>query len=69
MQGLPPEALDLLVRLMVRVCEDPFDRVISLPTGKDPHERMAELGEAGFVTFIVDEDAGLVRVYDLVWIG
>ncbi|MER6816443.1 hypothetical protein ABT299_44880 [Spirillospora sp. NPDC000708] len=69
MPGLPPEAFDLLVRLMARVCEDPYDRVISAPTGKDPRERMAELGEGGFITFIVDDDAGLIRVYDLVWTG
>ena len=36
---------------------------------EDPRERMAELGDAGFIQFTVDESAGLVRVYDLVWIG
>lgn len=35
----------------------------------DPRERMAELGDLGFVEFRVDETAGLVRVVTLVWTG
>jgi hypothetical protein len=30
---------------------------------------MAELGNTGFIQFTVDEAVGLVRVYDLVWLG
>jgi hypothetical protein len=30
---------------------------------------MAELGDLGFMEFEVDEVAGLVRVYALVWVG
>jgi hypothetical protein len=26
--------------------------------GKDPHERMAELDDSGFIVFTVDDDAG-----------
>ena len=37
--------------------------------GKDPRERMAELSDSGFIVFTVDDDAGLVRVYGLVWIS
>ena len=33
----------------------------TLPAGKDPRERMAELGDSGFIVFTVDDDAGLVR--------
>jgi hypothetical protein len=36
---------------------------------EDPRERMAELGDSGFIVFTVDDDARLVRVYGLVWIG
>ena len=55
---------------MARICEDPYDRLFSLAVrDEDPRERMAELGDAGFIQFTVDESAGLVRVYDLVWIG
>jgi hypothetical protein len=44
-------------------------RLFSMPTGKDPRERMAELGDSGFMVLTVDDESGLVRVYSLVWIG
>lgn len=71
MLGLPEEAFAELVRLLAHVCEDPYDRLFSMPTMM-PGEprRMAELGDsAGFIVFGVDETAGLVRVFDLVWTG
>ena len=70
MGKLPPEALDALVRAMARICEGPYDRLVSMAVrDDDPRERMAELGDFGFVEFRVDEAAWLVRVYALVWIG
>jgi hypothetical protein len=33
MNGLPDDALDMLVRLLSRICEDPYDPVFSSPTG------------------------------------
>jgi len=62
MGGLPPEALDVPARTMARICEDPYDRLFSMAVREeDPQERMAELGDAGFTQFTVDEAAGLVR--------
>lgn len=69
MPGLPDDAFDLLIRTLVRICDDPYDRLFSMPAGKDPRERMGELGDSGFIVFTVDDDAELVRVYGLVWIG
>jgi hypothetical protein len=70
MGGLPDEALDVLVRALARICEDPYDRLFSRAVrDDDPRERMAELGDLGFVEFRVDEAAGLVRVLTLVWAG
>jgi hypothetical protein len=70
MGGLPGEALDVLVERMARICLDPYDRMLSMPLlGGRPGARMAELGDDGFVEFVVDEAAGLVRVYSLVWLG
>ena len=66
MTGLPSEAFDIFTRTLARICNDPYDRLCSMPTGEDPRERMAELGDSGFIIFAVDDDAGLVRVYDLV---
>ena len=69
MPGLTGDAFDLLVWTLARICDDPFDRLLSMPAGKDPRERMAELDDSGFIVFTVDDDAGLVRVCGLVWIG
>jgi hypothetical protein len=36
----------------------------------DGRRRLAELGDdSGFIVFDVDEDEGLVRVFELVWTG
>jgi hypothetical protein len=69
MTGFPPDAFDTLTRTLARICDDPYSRLLSMPTGDDPRERMAELGDSGFIIFTIDEPAGLVRVYDLVWTG
>ena len=49
MGGLPPDALDVLVRTMAHICENPYDRLFSMAMrDEDPQERMAELGDTGF---------------------
>jgi hypothetical protein len=58
MQGLPSEAFDMLVQMLARICDDPYDRLLSMRAGKGPHERMAELDDSGFIVFTVDDDAG-----------
>jgi hypothetical protein len=69
--GLPGEVLDELIRLMARICEDPFDAVLSVPAARgDPYRRMAEIGDGrGFAEFKVDEQAWVVRVYAVAWTG
>jgi hypothetical protein len=67
--GLPPVAFDLLIETLVRICDDPYDRLFSKPLAGDPHERLAELGDGGFIEFAVDEAHGLIHMYRLVWIG
>jgi hypothetical protein len=58
----------MLVALLARTCDDPYDPVFSAPTGV-PRRRVADLGDLGFVVFAVDDDADLIRVFDLVWTG
>src|ERR1700759_5779174 len=70
MRGLPAEGFDLLVQVLTRICEDPYDRLFSRAIrADDPARRMAEIGDFGFVEFLVDDAAGLVRVVTLVWVG
>jgi hypothetical protein len=69
MRGLPSEAFDTLVRILARICDDPYDPVFSAPAPPVPGRRVADLGDQGFIEFILDDAAGLVRVYHLVWTG
>ena len=71
MYGLPAAAFDLLVTVLVRVCGDPYDPVFSVPAGGElaGRRRVADLDDFGFIVFVVDDDEGLLRVYDLVWTG
>ena len=46
MHGLPEQAFDMLVALLVRICDDPYDPVFSAPTGV-PRRRVADVGDFG----------------------
>jgi hypothetical protein len=68
MHGMPDEALDILVSVMVAVCEDPYDRLHSAPLlDSNPDVRLAELGDFGFIEFRVDASAELIFVHTFVW--
>ena len=48
MRGLPAGGFDLLVQVLARICEDPYDRLFSKAMrASDPTRRMAELGDSG----------------------
>ena len=49
MQGLPSEAIDMLVRTLARICDDPYDPVFSAPVPPVPGGRVADLGDFGFI--------------------
>lgn len=68
MYGLPEQAFEMLVTLLARICDDPYDPVFSAPAGV-PRRRAADVGDFGFIVFAVDEAAGLIRVFDLAWAG
>lgn len=70
MGGLPDDGLDELVSTTASICTEPYDRLHSVPVRADnPAERMAELGDNGFIEFTVDEAEGLIRIYSIVWLG
>jgi hypothetical protein len=48
MQGLPEQAFDMLVTLLARICDDPYDPVFSAPTGV-PRRRVADVCDLGFI--------------------
>src|SRR5208282_5695808 len=52
MNGLPEQAFAMLVTLLARICDDPYDPVLSGPTGI-PRRRVADIGDFGFIVFAV----------------
>ncbi len=65
----PGRAFDALVARVVDLVEEPWDAVV-MPPGDDPAYRRAVFGSGwGLLTFHVDDDAELIRIFDLIWIG
>lgn len=69
MRGLPEDAFDTLVSVVARICEDPYDRLVSKPTAVDGRMRVAELDDGGFIEFMVDDAARQVLILRFVWTG
>ena len=69
LNGLPSEAFDALLDRVVDLVEEPWDAVV-MPPGDDPAYRRAVFGSGwGLLTFHVDDNTELIRIFDLIWIG
>jgi hypothetical protein len=69
LHGLPSEAFDALLDRVVELVEAPWDAVV-MPPGDDPAYRRTVFGSGwGLLTFQVDDNAELIRIFDLTWIG
>ena len=69
LHGLPNEAFDALLDRVVELVEAPWDAVV-MPPGDDPAYRRTVFGAGwGLLTFHVDDNAELIRIFDLIWIG
>jgi hypothetical protein len=66
--GLPEAALDALVVTMSDVIEYPDDPLRTFPAS-DPYVRRAEFGNAGLVTYVIDDASTTVTVVDVTWTG
>jgi hypothetical protein len=66
--GFPEAALDALVVTMSDVTEYPDDPLRTFPTS-DPHLRRAQFGDAGLVTYLIDDASATVTVIDVTWTG
>ncbi len=68
--GIPDDVFTELVRLLARVCDDPYDAVLSAARPGGPSRRGAALGGGrGLVEVGVAGGAGVVGVSALAWIG
>jgi mRNA-degrading endonuclease RelE of RelBE toxin-antitoxin system len=68
MQGLPDRAFDSLIEAMTDVADYPDDPLRTFPTG-DPYVRRAEFGEAGLVTYLINDGTSKVIILDITWVG
>ncbi len=69
LHGLPSEAFDALLHRVVELVEAPWDAVV-MPPGDDPAYRQTVFGSGwGLLTFHVNDNAELIRIFDLTWIG
>jgi hypothetical protein len=67
--SLPEHARDALVDCAAELAGQPWDAVVQ-PPGDDPRFREAVFGPgSGILGFYLDEDAQLIRIFDIVWIG
>jgi len=66
--GFPEKALDALIGAMAEVIEYPADPLRTFATG-DPYVRRAGFGDAGLVTYVIDDAQGTVTITDVTWVG
>ena len=66
--GFPAKALDALISAMSTVVEYPDDPMRTFPTS-DPYVRRAQFGEAGLVTYVINDAQKTVTLTDVTWVG
>ena len=67
--GFPRPAFDALVARVVELVDQRWDATVA-PPGGDPSFRWTTFGDGrGLVSFYLDDDAGVLRIYDVQWIG
>jgi len=68
MHGLPSSAFDRLIESMAEVIDYPDDPLRTFPTG-DLYVRRVEFGDAGLITYLINDAVGLVIILDITWAG
>lgn len=67
--SLSERARDALIERAAELAVQPWDAVVR-PSGDDARFREALFGSgSGILGFYLDEDAQLIRIFDIVWIG
>lgn len=67
--SLPEDAQDALIERAVELADKPWDAIVR-PPGNDTKFREAVFGSgSGLLGFYLDEQAVLIRIFDIVWIG
>lgn len=66
--GLPGPGFDSLIAAMVEVTGYPDDPLRTFPTS-DPYVRRVEFGDAGLITYLINDAASIVIILDITWAG
>ena len=61
-------AFDSLIEAVVEVTNYPDDPLRTFPTS-DPYVRRLEFGDAGLITYLINDGAGVVIILDITWAG
>jgi len=69
LSGLPSAAFEAIVGRVVDLVDAPWDAVV-MTRGGDPAYRQVTFGQGyGLLTFRVDDEAELIVIFDIAWIG
>jgi hypothetical protein len=68
MHGLPGPAFDRLIETMAEVIDYPDDPLRTLLTS-DPYVRRVEFGDAGLITYLINDVTSKVIILDITWAG
>jgi hypothetical protein len=69
LRGLPEDAFEALLARVVELVDAPWDAAVAAP-GNDPAVRDATFGTGwGLLTFQVNDDTELIRIFDITWIA
>lgn len=66
--GLPEQAFDSLIEALATVTDYPDDPLRTFATS-DPYVRRTEFGDAGLITYLLDDSSRKVTVLDITWTG
>jgi hypothetical protein len=67
-KGLPDDAFQALLDRVVELVDAPWDATV-LPPGDDPARRETGFGGYGLLYFHVDEQAQIIRIVNVLWVG
>ncbi|MBO0823252.1 MAG: hypothetical protein J2P27_05260 [Actinobacteria bacterium] len=66
---LPEAGRDALIERAVELADQPWDATVR-PPGTDTRFRETVFGSGnGLLGFYIDEEAQMIRIFDIVWIG
>jgi hypothetical protein len=69
LHGFPEDAFEALLARVLELVDAPWDATV-MPPGDDPAFRRTVFGTGwGLLTFHADDDAELIRIFDIIWIG